>query len=128
MARKVISSPNAPKAVGPYSQAVWAGDLLFLAGQTPLNPATGKLAEGGAGEQTEQVLKNLEAVLAEAGLSFDNVIKANVFLISMDDFSAMNAVYQTKFNAPCPARSTIAVAALPLGARVEIELVARKGE
>ncbi len=126
MTRKIISSPNAPKAIGPYSQAVWSGDLLFLSGQTPLDPASGKLAEGGAGEQTRQVFDNLAAVLAEAGLSLDNVIKTNVYLASMQDFAEMNAVYQTRFNAPFPARTTVAVAALPLGARVEIEMVARK--
>ncbi|MEA4862675.1 MAG: RidA family protein [Victivallaceae bacterium] len=126
MTRKIVSSPNAPKAVGPYSQAVWAGDLLFLSGQTPLDPATGKLAEGGVAGQTSQVLNNLTAVLSEAGLSLDDVIKVNVYLTSMQDFAEMNAVYQTHFNTPCPARSTVAVAALPLGASVEIELVARK--
>jgi 2-iminobutanoate/2-iminopropanoate deaminase len=126
MTRKHIHADDAPAAIGPYSQAVWAGDLLYLSGQTPLDPATGKLVRGGVGKQTTRVFDNLVAVLREAGLTTDDVIKANVFLTTMDDFAQMNEVYGTRFTAPFPARSTVAVAGLPLGARVEIELVARK--
>ncbi len=126
MTRKIVESSGAPAAIGPYAHAVWAGDLLFSSGQTPLNPATGKLVEGGVAEQTEQVFKNLSAVVSEAGLTMDDVVKCNVYLTTMDDFAEMNGVYATKFSAPFPARSTVAVAALPLGARVEIELVAAR--
>jgi 2-iminobutanoate/2-iminopropanoate deaminase len=126
MSRNAITSaPGAPAAVGPYSYAVRSGDLIFLSGQTPLDPASGKLVEGDVGAQTEQVFKNLEAVLQAAGRSFRDVVKVNVFLTDMADFAAMNAVYATKFEAPYPARSTVAVKALPLGAQVEIELIAR---
>jgi 2-iminobutanoate/2-iminopropanoate deaminase len=103
---------------------VWAGDLLYLSGQTPIDPATGKLVEGGVTEQTARVFDNLAVVLADAGLSMDDVVKCNVFLTTMDDFPEMNAVYGGRFTEPYPARSTVAVAGLPLGARVEIELVA----
>ena len=103
-----------------------AGDLVFLSGQTPLDSATGKLVEGDIAAQTEQCFKNLFAVLASAGLSEADVVKANVFLTDMGNFTAMNQVYATKFSAPYPARSTVAVAGLPLGAQVEIELVARR--
>ena len=124
MSRNAHSSTNGPAAIGPYSHGVWAGDLLFLSGQTPIDPATGKLIEGGVTEQTARVFDNLEAVLADAGLTMDDVIKCNVFLTTMDDFPEMNAVYGARFAEPFPARSTVAVAGLPLGARVEIELVA----
>jgi 2-iminobutanoate/2-iminopropanoate deaminase len=127
MTRQTAHSDDAPAAIGPYSQAVWAGELLFLSGQTPLDPSTSKLVEGGATEQTARVFDNLEAVLGGAGLTMDDVIKCNVFLTTMDDFADMNAVYGTRFEAPFPARSTVAVAGLPLGARVEIELVASAG-
>lgn len=127
MTRNAHSSTNGPAAIGPYSHGVWAGDLLFLSGQTPIDPATGKLVEGGATEQTEQVFRNLEAVVADAGLTMDDVVKCNVFLTTMDDFAEMNSVYGERFMAPFPARSTVAVAGLPLGARVEIELVAKRG-
>lgn len=123
--RDAISAPAAPPAVGPYSHAVRAGELLYLSGQTPLDPATGALVPGDVGAQTTQVFANLAAVLDAAGRSFDDVVKANVFLVDMADFAAMNAVYATVFAAPYPARSTVAVAGLPLGARVEIELIAR---
>ena len=126
MPRKTFTAAGAA-AVGPYSHAVEAGDLIYLSGQTPLDSATGKLAEGGIAEMTEQCFKNLFNVLAAAGLTEENVVKVNVFLTNMGDFAAMNAVYATKFTAPYPARSTVAVAALPLGAPVEIELIARKG-
>jgi 2-iminobutanoate/2-iminopropanoate deaminase len=126
MTRQHIHSDKAPAAIGPYSQGVWAGELLYLSGQTPLDPAAGKLVDGDAGDQTRQVFDNLEAVLAGAGLTMHDVIKCNVFLTTMDDFAEMNAVYATRFEAPFPARSTVAVAGLPLGALVEIELVAKR--
>ncbi|MHB1341831.1 MAG: RidA family protein [Coriobacteriia bacterium] len=126
MTRNAHTSPNGPAAIGPYSHGVWTGDLLFLSGQTPIDPATGTLVPGGISEQTTQVFDNLAAVLGDAGLSLTDVIKCNVFLTTMDDFPDMNAVYGTRFTAPFPARSTVAVAGLPLGARVEIELVATR--
>jgi 2-iminobutanoate/2-iminopropanoate deaminase len=126
MTRKSFTAAGAT-AVGPYSHAVEAGDLIFLSGQTPLDSATGRLVEGDIAAQTEQCFKNLFNVLAAAGLTEADVIKANVFLTDMGDFAAMNKVYATKFSAPYPARSTVAVAALPIGAQVEIELIARKG-
>ena len=127
MTRKHVESAKAPAAIGPYSQGVWAGDLLYLSGQTPLDPATGMLVDGDIGAQTARVFDNLEAVLDGAGLSMHDVIKCNVFLTTMADFVAMNDVYMLRFEAPFPARSTVAVAGLPLGALVEIELVARRG-
>jgi 2-iminobutanoate/2-iminopropanoate deaminase len=126
MARTTFSSPDAPAAVGPYSQAVASGDHVFLSGQTPIDPATGALVEADVAGQTRQCFDNLDAVLAAAGLSFADVVKVNVYLTSMDDFAAMNAVYEGRFEQPYPARTTIGVAALPLGARIEIELVARR--
>ena len=125
MPRKSFTAAGAT-AVGPYSHAVEAGDLVYLSGQTPLDSATGKLAEGDIAAQTEQCFKNLFAVLAAAGLSEADVVKANVFFTDMGNFAAMNQVYATKFSAPYPARSTVAVAGLPLGAQVEIELIARR--
>jgi len=126
MPRKSFSAAGAV-AVGPYSHAVEAGDLVYFSGQTPMDPSTGKLAVGGIAEMTEQCFKNLFNVLTAAGLTEENVVKVNVFLTDMGDFAAMNAVYATKFSAPYPARSTIAVAALPIGAPVEIEMIARRG-
>ncbi len=123
MTRNAHTSPNGPAAIGPYSHGVWAGDLLFMSGQTPIDPATGALIPGGVTEQAEQVFRNLEAVVADAGLSMDDVVKSTVFLTTMADFPEMNAVYGQHFTEPFPARSTVAVAALPLAARVEIELV-----
>ena len=126
MTRTSVSSSHAPKAIGPYSQAVWTGNLLYCSGQTPIDPATGKLVAGGIGEQTSQAFNNLEAVLTEAGLTMDNVIKVNVYLTSMANFVGMNQVYQERFSMPYPARTTVAVAELPLNALVEIEFVAEK--
>ncbi len=123
--RDAITAPAAPAAVGPYSHAIRAGELLYLSGQTPLDPATGALVIGDVGAQTTQVFANLDAVLSAAGRSFHDVVKATVFLVDMADFAAMNEVYATVFTAPYPARSTVAVAGLPLGSRVEIELIAR---
>lgn len=124
--RQQVTSPTAPTAIGPYSQAVWNGDALFCSGQTPIDPATGQLIEGDVGAQTQRVVDNLAAVLAAAGLTLDDAIKCNVYLTDMADFAAMNAAYATRFTAPHPARTTVAVAGLPLGARVEIELIARR--
>ncbi len=125
MTRRAVNDvPALGPVLGPYSRAVWAGGILYLAGQLGIDPATGKLVEGGVAAETEQLLKGLSAVLAAAGLSMGDVVKANVFLTDMNDFAAMNKVYETFFEAPYPARSTIGVAALPAGAHVEIELVA----
>jgi 2-iminobutanoate/2-iminopropanoate deaminase len=112
-------------AVGPYSHAVEAGGFLYVSGQTPLDPQTGKLAEGSIADQTRQVFRNLQAVLEAAGLGFDNVVKTTVFLTDMSTFKEMNQVYQEHFDSPYPARSTIGVKELPLGAPVEIELIAK---
>lgn len=125
MTRTTFSSPDAPRAAGPYSQAVGSGDHVFLSGQTPVDPATGTLVGADIAGQAQRCFDNLGAVLAAAGLSFDDVVKVNVFLVSMDDFAAMNTVYARQFAEPYPARTTIGVAALPLGAQIEIELVAR---
>ena len=125
MPRTAFSAAGAT-AVGPYSHAVEAGEFVYLSGQTPMDSATGKLVTGDIAAQTEQCFANLFNVLAAAGLTEENVVKANVFLTDMANFAAMNAVYATKFSAPYPARSTVAVAGLPLGAQVEIELIARR--
>jgi len=125
MKRKSFTAPDAV-SVGPYSHAVEAGGFVYLSGQTPINPKTGKLAEGGIGVQTAQVFANLFAVLKAAGLSQDDVIKVNVFLTDMGNFKGMNEVYATQFSEPYPARSTIGVRELPLGAMVEIELIAKR--
>jgi 2-iminobutanoate/2-iminopropanoate deaminase len=126
MKRAAINPPGAV-AVGPYSAAVEADGLVFLSGQTPLDPATGKLVQGGIREQTARCFANLFAVLRAAGLTPDHVVKVNVFLTDMKDFAAMNEVYRTQFAEPFPARTTVGVAALPLGAQVEIEMTARRG-
>lgn len=125
MPRTPYSSPTAV-AVGPYSHAVDAGEMVYFSGQTPLDPATGKLVEGDVGVQTAQCFKNLFSVLAAAGLTPDHVVKVNVFLTDMADFAAMNQVYAGQFDQPYPARTTIGVMALPLGAKVEIEMIAKK--
>jgi len=124
--RHTFSSEDAPRAVGPYSQAVEAGDDVFLSGQTPIDPATGALVASGLAGQAQQCFDNLAAVLAAAGLTLDDVVKVNVYLTSMDDFAALNEVYAGRFTEPYPARTTVAVAGLPLGARIEIELIARR--
>ncbi|MEZ4702510.1 MAG: Rid family detoxifying hydrolase [Rhodothermales bacterium] len=125
MPRSAVTSPNA-STVGPYSHAVWAGELLYLSGQTPIDPATGNLVYGDVGAQAAQCFANLFDVLAAAGLAPGDVIKVNVYLTDMADFQAMNAVYAGQFAMPYPARTTVAVAGLPLGARIEIELIARR--
>jgi 2-iminobutanoate/2-iminopropanoate deaminase len=120
-----VATEGAPKAIGPYSQAVSEGGFLFTSGQIPLDPATGELVGGGIEGATERVFDNLEAVLRESGLTFADVVKATVFLARMEDFAAMNTVYARRFGEHRPARSTVAVAALPKGASVEIDLVAK---
>ncbi len=123
MKKQAIHTGKAPAAVGPYSQAISAGNLMITSGQIPLDPATGALVEGDITVQTARVLDNLRAVLAEAGMSFDNVMKTTVFLTDINDFAAMNGVYATYFTEPYPARSAVQVAALPKGAAVEIECI-----
>ena len=120
-----VATDRAPKAIGPYSQAIRSGDLVFCSGQIPLDPATGELVGGDIAAQTGRVLDNLAAVLDAAGSSLGGVVKTTVFLADMADFSAMNEVYAARFGANRPARSTVAVAGLPRGARIEIEAVAR---
>ncbi len=122
--RKVIHSAKAPGAVGPYSQAIQTENLVFTAGQIALDPSTGKLVEGGIAEQTRQVMENLRAVLEAAGTDFSKVVKSTVFLSDINNFSQMNEVYTEYFAVEPPARSAFQVAALPLGAMVEIEMVA----
>ncbi|HCA41086.1 MAG TPA: reactive intermediate/imine deaminase [Aminobacterium sp.] len=122
--KKIIASPTAPKAVGPYSQAVLVNGFLFASGQLPVNPAAGKLVEGDIKNQFHQVMKNLSAVLKEADLSFDDVVKTTIFLTDMANFSAVNEVYAEYFPGDKPARSCVQVAALPLGGQVEMELIA----
>ena len=121
--KKVIATTAAPGAIGPYSQAIDTGAFVFASGQIPINPATGTIPEG-IEAQTRQALANVKAILAEAGLTVDNVVKTTVFLADMNDFAAMNAVYAEVFTAPFPARSAVAVKTLPKGARVEIECIA----
>jgi 2-iminobutanoate/2-iminopropanoate deaminase len=119
-----VSTPSAPRAIGPYSQATRVGGLLFTAGQTGFEPATGELVDGGIAEQTDRVLRNILAILEAAGLDLSSVAKTNVYLVDMADFAEMNAVYARAFGEHRPARTTVAVAALPRGARVEIDAVA----
>lgn len=126
MARRHAESPRGPAALGPYSHAVWSGDTLYLSGQTPVDPSTGELVQGGVEAQTHRAFDNLELVLQDAGLSMDDVVKVNVYLTDMANFPAMNAAYRSRFTAPFPARTTVAVAGLPLNASIEIELVARR--
>ena len=122
--REVINSDRAPKAVGPYSQAIRTERFVFTAGQIAIDPGTGKLVEGGIREQTNQVITNLKEVLAAAGTDFSNVVKATVFLSDINDFAEFNRAYAEYFPSEPPARSAFQVAALPLGARVEIEMIA----
>jgi 2-iminobutanoate/2-iminopropanoate deaminase len=122
--KQAISSAGAPKAIGPYSQAVRAGQLLFLSGQVALDPATGQMVDGGIAEQTRRVFENLGAVLQAGGRSFADVVRTTVFLADMNDFAAMNDVYGQYFKEPYPARATVQVARLPKDARVEIDLIA----
>lgn len=121
--RKVIFSDKAPGAVGPYSQGIQTGNLLFTSGQVPLDPATGKIVEGGIEEQTVQVMENLRCVLEAAGTDFTNVLKSTVYLQDINDFAVFNGIYGRYFPSEPPARSAFQVGALPLGARVEIEMI-----
>jgi 2-iminobutanoate/2-iminopropanoate deaminase len=122
-----VSTPDAPGAIGPYSQAIRAGEFLFLSGQIPLDPSSGQIVDGGIAEQTHQVLRNLGAVLKAAGTSYDRVVKTTVYLADMGEFTAMNTIYGGYFSAPAPARATIQAAALPRSVRVEIDVVAYLG-
>lgn len=122
---RFVATNAAPKAIGPYSQAVIEGGFLFTAGQVPFDPATGKLAEGGMEASAERVFDNLEAILREAGIGLGDVVKTTVYLTRSEDFAALNAVYARRFGEHRPARSTVIVAALPAGAAVEIDLIAR---
>lgn len=126
--RLKIQTEHAPAAIGPYSQAIKAGQFVFASGQIPIDPATGEFVSGGVAEQTEQVLKNLKAVLEAAGSGLDKIVKTTVFLVDMKDFGAMNEVYGTFFKSDPPARATVAAAGLPRDARVEIEAVALVAE
>ena len=121
---KAISTKKAPAAIGPYSQAIQVGNLVYTSGQIPINPATGAFAEGGIKEQTRQSLTNVKAILEEIGLTMGNIVKTTVFLADMNDFADMNTVYAEFFTEPYPARSAVAVKTLPKGALVEIEAVA----
>jgi len=123
---KVVNTNKAPKAIGPYSQAIEANGLIITSGQLPIDPATGEFAPGGIKEQTRQSLTNAKAILEEAGIGLGNVMKTTVFLSDMNDFAAMNEVYATFFSEPFPARSAIAVKTLPKNALVEVECIAAK--
>ena len=125
--RQAVSSESAPKAIGPYSQGVRAGSLLFVSGQIPLDPATGALVAGDIATQTHRVFANLKAILEAGGASLDSVVRATVYLADMNDFGAMNEVYGTYFSNPAPARATIQAARLPKDARVEIDVIASVG-
>ena len=124
--KKVISTTNAPQAIGPYSQAIEINGMLFISGQVPINPETGKIIEGGISEQTEQVMKNIEAILTEAGYTFNDVIKSTCLLNDMNNFAAMNDVYGKYYPQDQPARAAYGVVKLPLGVLVEIETIAAK--
>ena len=124
--KKVISTPNAPAAIGPYSQAIETEELVFISGQVPIVPETGKLIEGGIREQSKQVMKNIGAILEAAGLKYENVVKCTCLLADMADFKDMNEVYGSYFTAEPPARAAFQVCKLPLGALVEIEAIAKK--
>jgi 2-iminobutanoate/2-iminopropanoate deaminase len=119
-----VSTPAAPAAIGPYSQAIKAGSLLFVSGQIPIDPSTGDLVDGDITAQTHRVFKNLGAILDAAGTTLDQVVRTTVYLADMDDFAAMNAVYGTYFSSPAPARATVQAARLPKDARVEIDVIA----
>jgi 2-iminobutanoate/2-iminopropanoate deaminase len=125
--KEIIATDKAPRAIGPYSQAVRAGNLVFASGQIPIDPATGEFVAGGIAEQTEQVLKNLTEVFAAAGAQMDQIVKTTVFLVDMNDFSAMNEVYGKFFGDAPPARATVQAARLPRDAKVEIEAIAVVG-
>jgi len=127
MSKTAIRSPGAPGAIGPYSQAIALNGLVFLSGQIGIDPDTGKVVGGGTGAEAERALQNLQAVLEAASLSFDDVVRTTIYLADLSDFLAVNEIYGRFFTAPFPARSTVGVAALPLGARVEIDAIAVAG-
>jgi 2-iminobutanoate/2-iminopropanoate deaminase len=122
--KQAISSPNAPRAIGPYSPAIRTGELLFVSGQIPLDPASGVMVDGDIAAQTRRVLDNIGALLAAGGLTFKAVVRTTIFLLDMDDFATVNAVYSTYVTDPAPARATVQVARLPKDARVEIDVIA----
>ena len=122
--RQAVSTSAAPQAIGPYSQAVRAGSMLFVSGQIPLDPETGAIVDGDLAAQTHRVFRNLGAILQAAGASFDNVVRTTVYLADMNDFPAMNEIYATYFSSPAPARATVQAARLPKDARLEIDLIA----
>jgi 2-iminobutanoate/2-iminopropanoate deaminase len=126
--KKIVSTSDAPAAIGPYSQAIRSGSLLFCAGQIPLDPTTGQIVSNDIGEQTKRVLENIAAILKAEHLCFDHVVKTTIFLTSMSDFQSVNEIYGTYFRENPPARSTVAVSALPKGAKVEIEVIAAASE
>ena len=126
--KKIISTGDAPAAIGPYSQAVRVGSTVYCAGQIPLDPKSGQIVEGGITEQTQRVMKNIGAVLKAEGLTFADVVKTTIFLIDFADFQTVNEIYGSNFTSAPPARSTVQVAALPKGARVEIEVIAVAGD
>ena len=122
--RQAVSTPSAPQAIGPYSQGIRAGSLLFVSGQVPIDPATGNIIAGDIAAQTHRVFQNIGEILKAGGASFDHVVRTTVFLADMNDFAAMNAVYATYFTAPAPARATVQVSRLPKDARIEIDVIA----
>ena len=124
MNKHVVSTDKAPAAVGPYSQAIKTGNLMFLSGQVPIDPATGKLVEGDTATQAVQCCKNVLAILESQGLTAENLVKVTVFITDISTFGSVNEVYKQYFTAPCPARSCVEVSALPLGAKIEIEAIA----
>lgn len=127
MAKQIIITKNAPAPIGPYNQAILAGNTLYVSGQIPLDPATGELVQGSVEEEAQLVMKNLEAVLSEAGFGFDNIVKTTIFLRNMADFAVVNEVYGSYFGEDAPARETVAVAGLPKNVNVEISVIAWKG-
>jgi len=122
--RQAVSTPSAPQAIGPYSQAIKAGSLLFVSGQVPIDPATGSVIDGDIAAQTHRVFQNIGEILKAGGASFEHVVRTTVFLADMNDFAAMNAAYATYFSAPAPARATVQVSRLPKDARIEIDVIA----
>ena len=122
--RQAVSTSSAPKAIGPYSQAIRAGNLLFVSGQIPIDPATGNMIDGDIAAQTRQVFHNLGEILKAAGASFDHVVRSTVYLADMNDFTTVNEIYGTYFSSPAPARATVQAARLPKDARVEIDVIA----
>ena len=122
--KKAITSPDAPKAIGPYSQAIRTGELLFISGQIPLDPASGQIVGGDIAAQTRRVLDNVGSLLAAGGLTFADVVRTTIYLIDLDDYTSVNAIYGHYFSEPAPARSTVQVAKLPRNARVEIDVIA----